>query len=76
MMPLQALLFHGISLSALLAILWAVPLISLVTVPLILVALLCNAVPWIAPLLWSCVERSQALVFMPLQSLPRGWFPL
>ncbi|MFB5173020.1 ComEC family protein [Erwinia amylovora] len=76
MMPLQALLFHGISLSALLANLWAVPLISLVTVPLILVALLCNAVPWIAPLLWQCVDRSLALVFMPLQSLPRGWFPL
>lgn len=76
MMPLQALLFHGISLSALVANLWAVPLVSLVTVPLILVALVCNALPWISALLWYGVDRSLALVFMPLQHLPHGWLPV
>lgn len=76
LMPLQTVLFHGISVSALVANLWAVPLISCITVPLILVATLVNPVPVINLVLWEWVDRSLALVFIPLQHLPRGWFPL
>lgn len=76
LMPLQAMLFHGFSLSALIANLWAVPLITLVTVPLILVAIFCNPLPWVNQLLWQWVDHSLALVFIPLQHLPRGWFPV
>ncbi|CAO97186.1 ComEC family protein [Erwinia tasmaniensis] len=76
LMPVQALMFHGISLSALVANLWAVPLVSLVTVPLILVALVCHALPGISALLWFGVDRSLALVFIPLQYLPHGWLPV
>ncbi|MBK4724027.1 ComEC family protein [Pantoea agglomerans] len=76
LMPLQALLFHGVSLSALVANLWAVPLITMLTVPLILMAIVCNPLPWVSPLLWQWVDHSLALVFIPLQHLPRGWFPL
>lgn len=76
MMPLQAVLFHGVSLSALLANLWAVPLISLVTVPLMLIALMANPLPGINLWLWQGVDRSLALVFLPLGRLPHGWLTL
>ena len=76
LMPLQSLLFHGISLSALVANLWAVPLVSLITVPLILVALVCNVLPGLNDVLWYGVDRSLALVFLPLGYLPRGWISL
>ncbi|MBD8163209.1 ComEC family protein [Erwinia persicina] len=76
LMPLQAVLFHGISVSALVANLWAVPLISCVTVPLILVATVVNPIPVINHVLWEWVNHSLALVFIPLQHIPRGWFAL
>lgn len=76
LMPIQALLFHGVGLSALVANLWAVPLISFVTVPLILLALVCNTLPWVNLMLWTWVDRSLAVVFIPLQQLPRGWLSL
>lgn len=76
LMPLQALLFHGTGVSALVANVWAVPLISLLTVPLILLATACNAIPRVNLMLWEWVDQSLALVFLPLQHLPRGWIPL
>lgn len=76
LMPLQVFIFHGFSLSALVANLWAVPLISLFTVPLILTSLLCNFLPSIGPFMWWLADRSLALVFFPLQQLPDGWFSL
>jgi len=76
LMPLQVFIFHGFSLSALVANLWAVPLISLITVPLILTSLICNALPFAATFCWWLTDRSLALVFFPLQQLPRGWFPV
>ncbi|MBK0001854.1 ComEC family protein [Erwinia sp. S38] len=76
LMPLQVFIFHGFSLSALVANLWAVPLISLVTVPLILTSLLLNFLPLVGPFIWWLADRSLALVFFPLQQLPNGWFPL
>lgn len=76
LMPLQVFIFHGFSLSALVANLWAVPLISLITVPLILTSLLLNIVPSVGPFIWWLADRSLALVFFPLQQLPNGWFHL
>lgn len=76
LMPLQVFIFHGFSLSALVANLWAVPLISLVTVPLILTSLLLNFLPLVGPFIWWLADRSLALVFFPLQQLPNGWLPL
>ncbi|MFG1175297.1 ComEC family protein [Erwiniaceae bacterium CAU 1747] len=76
LMPLQVYIFHGFSLSALVANLWAVPLISLITVPLILTSLVCNFVPAVGPFMWWLADRSLAMVFFPLQQLPKGWFPV
>ncbi len=74
LMPVQGFIFHGISMSALLANLIAVPVISLVSVPLILLALL---IPEIASSpVWWLVDRSLALVIVCLQGLPAGWLIL
>ncbi|WLS77592.1 ComEC family protein [Erwinia pyri] len=76
LMPVQMLIFHGISLSALLANLWAVPVVTLVTVPLILCALASLPVPHLNQLLWWLADCSLQSVFTPLRHLPAGWLEL
>ncbi|XXN64475.1 DNA internalization-related competence protein ComEC/Rec2 [Enterobacter ludwigii] len=73
MAPLQIFLFQGISLSALLANLIAVPVVSFVTVPLILLAMLLP-VPPIAEGLWYLADISISKVMLVLQWLPAGWW--
>ena len=73
LMPVQILIFHGISLSALLANLWAVPMVTLLTVPLILCAILLDFFNPLSILLWWAVDQTLTLVFLPLQALPAGW---
>lgn len=73
LMPLQIFIFHGISVSALLANLWAVPLVTLFTVPLILSAVFTLPFTSLSPLFWWMADRSLALLFLPLQKLPAGW---
>lgn len=73
LMPLQIAIFHGISLSALLANLWAVPLVTLLTVPLILGAILTLPITSLSHAFWWLADRTLALVFLPLQHLPAGW---
>lgn len=75
MLPLQTLLFNGISLSALAANLVAIPLVSLITLPLSGLALL--LLPFgLSPLLWRMADLSlQALVLL-LESPPPGWIAL
>ncbi|PJZ04900.1 DNA internalization-related competence protein ComEC/Rec2 [Pantoea rodasii] len=75
MAPLQIFLFQGISLSALLANLLAVPVVSLITVPLILLALLLPVMP-IATGLWWLADLSVSQVMQGLARLPAGWWPL
>lgn len=76
LLPLQAAIFHGVSLTAWLANLLAVPLVSLITVPLILGALLTSWLPPLAcGLLWLA-DRSLALLFYSLEALPGGWLEL
>lgn len=73
MAPLQIFLFHGISLSALLANLMAVPVVSFITVPLILLAMLLP-IPSISNGLWSLADTSIHIVVKGLQWLPAGWW--
>ncbi|MGM3187745.1 ComEC family protein [Musicola paradisiaca] len=75
LVPLQVLLFQGISLSSLPANLWAVPLVSLITTPLVLVTLPLMVFSPLAHALWWLADRSLALVFALLQALPDGWLP-
>lgn len=73
LMPVQIIIFHGISLSALLANLWAVPLVTMLTVPLILCAILLDYFNPLSSLLWWAADQTLTLVFRPLQALPAGW---
>ncbi|HGK4670887.1 TPA: ComEC family protein [Kluyvera georgiana] len=74
--PLQILLFHGISTTSLLANLLAVPVVTFIAVPLILLAMflhLCGPVV-LETLIWYCADRVMALVFGYLRLLPEGWW--
>ena len=73
LMPLQILIFHGMSLSALIANLFAVPLISFAVVPALLAGLVITDIPWAGEYLWWGVDRLLALLFKALSLLPEGW---
>lgn len=75
MAPLQAALFNGISLTSLIANLLAIPVISFITVPLLLLAMLIPVAP-VHTLLWWLADRSIALVISGLTALPPGWWRL
>ncbi len=75
LLPLQILLFHGASLTSLPANLIAVPVISFITVPLILAGIMVELTGWrLAEFgLWYLADRSLELVFRVLAALPEGW---
>lgn len=75
LMPLQVLIFHGFSISSLVANLFAVPLVTLVSVPLILLGMLLHLLPLTAleSTIWFAAEKSLAVLFWLLMRLPDGW---
>ncbi|MCK8564805.1 ComEC family protein [Yersinia ruckeri] len=73
--PLQIGLFHGISLSAIPANLWAVPIVSFITVPTVLLALISSASTHLAELWWWASNASLTLAMLPLDSLSQSWLP-
>ncbi|QHM70478.1 ComEC family protein [Mixta intestinalis] len=75
LIPLQALIFHGLSLTSLPANMIAIPVVSFITVPALLLALIMPTA-WLALPLWWLADRSLALVFYLLAFLPEGWMAL
>ncbi len=75
LLPLQVLIFHGFSLSSLVANLFAVPLVTFISVPLILLGLLLHLLPLAAleMAIWLAADKSMALLFWLLMHLPDGW---
>jgi len=75
LMPLQVLIFHGFSISSLVANLFAVPLVTFVSVPLILLGMLLHLLPLAAPesVVWFAADKSLAGLFWLLMRLPDGW---
>lgn len=73
LLPLQWGLFHGANPLSLPANLWAVPLVSFISTPLILAAICLGMLPPVSRLLWYLADRSLTLVFMPLAPLQQGW---
>ena len=73
LLPLQIHIFHGLSLSSLVANFFAIPAISFIVVPLLLVALFLNDIFQLGEWLWLAVDRVLALLFHLLEHLPEGW---
>ncbi|MTH46754.1 ComEC family protein [Intestinirhabdus alba] len=76
--PVQIAYFHGISLTSIIANLFAVPLVTFVAVPLILAGMIAHLTgPQIVEeALWYLADRSLALLFHLLRSLPEGWIDI
>lgn len=75
LLPLQVLIFHGFSVSSLVANLFAVPLVTFISVPLILFAMLLHLFPLasLETLIWLIADKSLAGLFWLLMRLPEGW---
>ena len=75
LMPLQVLIFHGFSISSLVANLFAVPIVTFVSVPLILLAMLLHLLPLggMESAIWFAADKSLAGLFWLLMRLPDGW---
>jgi len=75
LLPLQASIFHGMSISSLFANIFAVPLVTFISVPLILAGMLLHLFP--LPLfegyVWQLADKSLAFLFWLLKGLPNGW---
>ncbi|MBV7403644.1 ComEC family protein [Enterobacter sp. ENT03] len=76
LLPLQVALFHGISLTSIIANLVAVPLVTFVSVPLILAAMLLHLTAFNAleGWIWARADDTLALLFGFLNALPEGWY--
>ncbi|SFN60819.1 ComEC family protein [Xenorhabdus japonica] len=73
LLPLQLLLFQGINIASLVANLWAVPIISFLSVPLVMLGIVCIFLPAIQPFLWQLVDYSISLAVTPLYVLTYSW---
>ena len=75
LMPLQVLIFHGFSISSLIANFFAVPLVTFVCVPLILLGMLLHLLPLegLESGIWYAADKTLAGLFWLLMRLPDGW---
>ncbi|EOZ9388245.1 ComEC family protein [Enterobacter cancerogenus] len=75
LLPLQVLIFHGVSLSSLVANLFAVPLVTFVSVPLILLGMALHLLPLtsLESIIWIAADKSLGVLFWLLMRLPDGW---
>ncbi len=73
LMPVQIVIFHGISLTSFIANLLAIPLVTFITVPLILAAMVVHlSGPLILEQgLWFLADRSLALLFLGVKEFAR-----
>ncbi|KZR36061.1 ComEC family protein [Enterobacter genomosp. S] len=75
LLPLQVLIFHGFSVSSLVANLFAVPLVTFISVPLILLGMFLHLFPVAAleSIVWLAADKSLAGLFWVLMRLLNGW---
>ncbi|PLR39828.1 ComEC family protein [Chimaeribacter arupi] len=74
LIPLQAGIFGGFNAASLAANLWAVPWVSCLVVPLVLLSLSVSFWLWPAGHLWTLADLLLGWALMPLSSLQTGWF--
>ncbi|MDU4094784.1 MAG: DNA internalization-related competence protein ComEC/Rec2, partial [Pantoea sp.] len=75
LIPIQVFIFHGVSLTSLPANIIAIPVVSFITVPALLLATV-MPVNGLALPFWWIADRSLALLFSLLALLPQGWLGL
>ncbi|MDX7988256.1 ComEC family protein [Xenorhabdus sp. 12] len=73
LLPLQLLLFQGVNIASLAANLWAVPIISFLSVPLVMLGIVSFSLPVVQPLLWQLVDYSVLFALSPLPALTHSW---
>ncbi|MHC8470411.1 DNA internalization-related competence protein ComEC/Rec2 [Plesiomonas shigelloides] len=71
--PVQLAMFHGLPLQSLLANVLAIPLITFVTVPLLLLALLTSALPVVASVCWLLADISIRVLWPVVTPLAEQW---
>ncbi|AUT92227.1 TPA: DNA internalization-related competence protein ComEC/Rec2 [Proteus mirabilis] len=75
LLPFQYYLFGGGNLFSLLVNLWAVPIISFITVPLIMCGLFTAFLPVLQPIIWSWVDQSINWAFFCAPYFLAYWQP-
>ncbi|MEB6379085.1 ComEC family protein [Leclercia adecarboxylata] len=78
LLPVQVVVFHGFSLSSLVANMVAVPLVTFISVPLILLGMGLHLWTWpfAENMVWHLADGSLSLLFSFLTMLPDGWIPV
>lgn len=76
LVPLQIAIFQGLSFSSLLSNLIAVPIVSFITVPAILLALLFNDVFFLSYYCWLLADFSLSLFFPIMEKLKAAWLTI
>jgi len=78
LLPLQVSIFHGMSVSSLVANLFAVPLVTFISVPLILAGMLLHlsGLGLLEAKIWFLADKSLDVLFRLLKALPDGWIDI
>ncbi|MCC3701125.1 ComEC family protein [Rouxiella badensis] len=81
LLPMQIGIFHGLSSASFFANLWAVPIVSLFTVPLVLAALFLTPLPYdiafpVTQAMWTLADISLDWVEAGLNKAENYWLPL
>lgn len=81
LLPMQIGIFHGVNLYSFMANMWAVPVVSMVTVPLVLLVLLMHTVPagWLENVqagVWQLADSTLTLTMWGVKRFSEGWTPL
>lgn len=78
LLPIQVGLFHGVNLASFAANMWAVPIVSLSTVPLVLLGVMGTGVlpALIADKIWFMADQSLSLAFWGVKRFAGEWFYL
>lgn len=73
LIPIQLILFQGVNIASFWANLWAVPIISFITIPLIMLSYICIFGHTVQNLLFDIIDKSISLVLWPLSHIERYW---